>query len=521
MQPGASPSTVSRRGILRGIGASYIRAAVGALVTLIGTPVFLSMLGQETYGLFLAVTAWTAYLAVFQVGFPQAAGNQMAAALVRGDQTQAARVLRVSLWLTVTAALVGFALCGALSLSGLVSSRLFQGSEVVQELAMPLLATAGLGFLLALPFQQYNAALRALQRVHLEQLFLAAARVAGLVAGVAVLLLDFGAVVFAVSQAAIPLVAGAACGISVRRLLPRGAALPRADARALAGQILSPGLRFLLLSFSGALIWSTDNIVISMTLGAADVTPYAVSYRLITLVITWLGMGIGSLTPTVTALWAAGDRERLERLMLQVAKLGMAAAVLAAIEFAFFGRDFVRLWAGPEATVSAEVMSVFVATLLVVAFTMTFEVYLIATSQHAGYAYMALCEGLINLGLSVLLVQHLGLLGVALGTLAAHALGSGWFVPWSSVRRLGMGWRRVLRQALLPLLVPAAGAVAAAHLLGQYLPPDGWLAWLACAALCAIVFAGSFAVFSLNDWERDNARRLLGVLKAGQAGSQG
>ena len=244
-------------------------------------------------------------------------------------------------------------------------------------------------------------------------------------------------------------------------------------------------------------------------------TPYAVSYRLITLVIMWLGMGIGSLTPTVTALWAAGDRERLERLMLQITKLGMAGAVLAAVEFAFFGRDFVRLWAGPEAVVSAEVMSVFIATLLVVAFTMAFEVYLIATSQHKRYAYVALCEGVINLGLSLFLVQHLGLLGVALGTLGAHALGSGWFVPWSSVRRLGIGWRRVLRQALLPLVVPAAGAAAAAYLIGQHLPPVGWLAWIACASLSAIVFAGSFAAFSLNDWERGHARRLLRVARQG------
>jgi O-antigen/teichoic acid export membrane protein len=520
MQPDPSHRPLSRRGILRGLGASYVQAVIGVLVTLIGTPIYLALLGQETYGLYLAVSAWTAYLALFRVGFPQAAGNQMAAAHARHDTDRVSRVLKTSLALTSASAAAGALIGAALIGTGVVTAGLFQGSETTRRLALPLLVTCGAGFLLALPFQQCNAALRALQNVHLEQLILAATRVLGLAAGVGVLWVGLGAVPFAVSQAAVAVFAGAACGIAAIRALPTASWRRSRVSAHLAGEILRPGVHFLLLALSGALIWSTDNIVISMFRSTADVTPYAVSYRLVTLSITWLSMGIGALTPTVTALWSAGDGEKLERLVLQISKLGMAAMTLTAIVLALLGCDFIRIWAGPEAVVAQPVMWTFVATLLIVSFSMGFEVFLVATSKHARYAYVALLEGALNLVLSLVLVRYWGLLGVALGTLTAHLLGSGLFVPRSVVNHLGLSWVQVLRYTIAPLLLPSAATVLAAMAAMRVAEPSGWIAWLFCAAISSTVFLVSYAAIGMNPWERANARRLLDALRRRRLGNE-
>ena len=513
MQTDPSYRPPSRRRILRGVGASYFQAIVSVGVTLVGTPIYLGLLGKETYGLYLAVSAWTAYLALFRVGFPQAAGNQMAAAHARDDTGRVAEVLKTSLALTSASALAGLLLGAALIAAGWLTAGLFQGSETTRRLALPLLVTCGAGFLLALPFQQCNAALRALQNVHLEQFILTLTRLLGLVAGVGVLWMGLGAVPFAVSQAAVVIVAGAACGVAAFRSLPTGVLRRSRVSSALAGEILRPGLHFLLLALSGALIWSTDNIVISMFLSTADVTPYAVSYRLITLSMTWLSMGIGALRPTVTALWSSGDSEKLERVVLEIAKLGIAATAMTAIVLALLGRDFVRIWAGPEAVVPVEVMWTFVATLLVVSFTMGFEVFLVATSKHARYAYVSLLEGALNLGLSLLLVRHWGLLGVAVATLIAHVLGSGLFVPRSVVRQLGLRWAHVFRYVLLPVVVPSTASVLAALAASRAVEPSGWLEWLFCASISSGVFVLSYAALGMNSWERANARRLLEALR--------
>lgn len=513
MPPFAKGPELSRRGILGGVAASYLQAVVGIAVTFVGTPIFLGWLGQETYGLYLAATSWVGYLAIFRLGFPQAAGNEMAASFSRAQIDRVASTLKTSAWLASAAALAAALLGAALIATGIVSPALFRGSEEVKRLTLPLLVIGGLGFLVALPFQQYNAGLRALRLVHVEQFAMAAARLLGLLGGVAVLSLGLGAVGFAASQASVTLVAGALCALFVRRALRRDV---RARARfdgALAREILRPGLYFVLYALAGALFWGTPSIVISMFESAAAVTPYAVSFRLFTLALGWLAMGTAALTPTVTSLWAAGERDRLERVMLEIPKLGMALVVPLGIGLGFFGRDFVGLWAGREAVVPVHVMWVFVATLLLNSFTAGFETFLLATSRHERYARLALLEGTINLALSLLLVRRLGSFGVALATLASHACVTAWFVPLTVTRTLALSWRRIAREVLLPLVLPAGCALGAAAACTRLIPVEGWASWGASAALPGVGFVLAYAAFGLNSWEREHLHRALGGMR--------
>lgn len=513
MDQSQSGSAGSRRVIAGGVAASYLQAAVSVIVTLIGTPIYLSLLGSEQYGLWLAASSWTAYLAMFRGGVPQAAGNQMAKAWARSDAVRFKAVLRTSVLLTSAAALAALALGFVAGTLRLIPETLFETSDAAAGLGVSILLATGFGYLVSMPLEQYSAALRAAQQVHREQVVASLVRILGLGVGLAMLVMGMGVVVFATAQALMMGIAGAICAPIVRRALSRQPRAGPAVDRAILRSLVGPSFHFLLLSLSGALIWSTDNIVISSYLSAAAVTPYAVSFRLFTLTLSWLALGIRALTPTVTSLDAAEDRVRLDRVMLQVPKLGCAAIALACIGFGFFGREFVRFWAGEEAVVSSLVMWTFVATLATVGFTLSFEVVLIATSRHARYAYVSLAEGLINLILSIVLVGHLGLWGVALGTLAAHLLGSGWYVPRAVTRQLGISWRRIRREVLFPLVVPTAAAVAVALPMQEF-ARAGIPQWLVASSVTAVTFLLVYGILGLNQWERDIARNAAAQIRA-------
>ena len=478
-------------------------------VTFVGTPLFLAALGQETYGLYLAATSWVGYLALFRLGFPQAAGNEMAASVARSQPVRVASTLETSVVLAACAALAGALLGALLIATGVISPTLFRGSDEVRRLTLPLIAIGGLGYLIALPLEQFNAGLRALRLVHIEQFAMTAARLFGLVGGLAALALGFGAIGFGITQASVTVIAGALCAFFVLRALPREVRARAGFDAGVARQILRPGMYFVLLALSGALYWGTANIVISMFESAAAVTPYAVSFRLITIALNWLAMGTNALTPTVTSLWASGERERLERVLLEMVKLGLAGMVPLGLGLGFFGRDFVQLWAGAEALVSPAIMWIFVATLLTAAFSSGFETFLVATSRHERYARLALLQGVLNLGLCLLLVHPLGSLGVALATLASHACVTAWWVPWRTTRTLALSWRRIGRETLLPLALPTLAAVGAALLCARLLPIAGWGSWLLSAALPTAVFALAYGALGLNRWERDYLRRAL------------
>lgn len=511
--PASGGPALSRRGILGGVAASYFQALVSIAVTFIGTPIFLRWLGQETFGLYLATTSWVGYLALFRLGFPQAAGNAMAASYSRAQLDRVVSMLKTSVVVAALAAFAGGLLGAALMATGILSPSLFRGSDEVKRLTLPLLAIGGLGYLVSLPLQQYNAGLRAVRLVHVEQFVMTAVRLLGLVGGIGVLALGFGAIGFAVSQAAVTVVAGLLCMYYVVRALPRDARSRAHFDGELAREILRPGFYFVLLALAGGFYWSSANIVISMFESAAAVTPFAVSFRLITIALNWFSMGTAALTPTMTSLWASGERDRLERVMLEMVKLSLAAMVALGIGFGFFGRDFVRLWAGPEAVVSSAIMWTFVATLLVVAFSGGFEAFLVAISRHERYARLALIQGLLNLGLSVLLVRPLGSLGVALGALAAHAFVAGWWAPWTAAQTLGLSWGRIGREVLLPLLAPTLAAVGVAVVCTRFLPIAGWGSWLVAAALPPAAFALAYGALGVNAWEREYLRRVLAGMR--------
>lgn len=476
--------------LFRGVAASYLQATVGALVTLVAVPIYLRLLGQELYGLYLVAFSWVTYLQLARFGFPQVTQNQVAEAHATGNLDAAAALLRTAVRLTAAMAAAAGVVAAGLAASGVISPGLFQGSEASQRLALPVLAVAAAGYLLALPLEQFSAVLRGLQRVHLEQLVTAGVRLLALGGGIAVLLAGWGVVGLAASQAAAPLLIGGASLVLVLRILPRPV---RARARAslgLARALFQPGMHFLLLSLAGALTWSLDNIVISGFVGTAAVTPYAVSGRLLTLFLTWLALGLGAVRPTVTALWSTRQRDRLLVLVLRMWRVAAGAAVLLGIEFAFFGRGFIELWAGPEAVLGRGPFLVLVAAMAVRALTLGSEVLLLAASRHERYAYLAVFQGLLNLGLSVALVQRLGVLGVALGTLLSYACCTGWFVPWSVGRLLDLRASRVLRTVFVPLVLPCTGGLLAAAASSAFLGGQGWLPWLAGTGATAGAFLG-------------------------------
>ena len=309
VQPGVSliPPTkapaLSRRGILGGVAASYFQALVSIAVTFVGTPIFLAWLGRRPMASISPRRPGSDISRCSGLGFR------------RPRETRWPRRLRAhSRPRGLRAQDLGGARGGgsarrcaarrALIATGVISPALFRASDEVKRLTLPLLAIGGLGYLVALPLQQYNAGLRALRLVHVEQFVMTAVRLLGLLGGITALALGLGAIAFAISQASISVVAGGLCAFFVLRALPRDV---RAGARfdgELAREILRPGMYFVLLALAGALFWGSANIVISMFESAAAVTPYAVSFRLITLALNWFAMGTAALAPTVTSLWA-------------------------------------------------------------------------------------------------------------------------------------------------------------------------------------------------------------------------
>lgn len=508
--PAASaPSVVTRGRVLRALTASYVQTAVTMLISLATTPLYLRLLGGEMYGLWLTAMSFVTYFSLSGAGFPQAATNRLAAAHAEGQPARAGVILTTAAWTTLLLAALGAALGAGLVGSGLVSPGLFRGSPAMQRVAIPAILILVGTHLGVMPLEQFRGALRAFQRVDVEQALTTVSRVTQLALGALVLLRGGGVIALAAAQTSVTWVVGLASMLLVARLFP---AVPLRPARwdaGLARELASPSLHFLLLSIGGALIWNTDNLVLSSHLGTLAVTPYAVSVGLMSTVTNLLLVGTGSLLPSLTALWATGEKARLRTLLYEVLRVVTAASGLLILELGFHGREFIGLWAGPDAVAPRSVFLALLAIFFIRTVAACFGLLFVATSTHHRYAYAALAEGAVNLALSLVLVRHIGMLGVALGTLIAHVLGTGSYLPWTGSRMAGLRVGTLLREVALPSAVPALGAGAVGVVMSGVLAPGGWVSWVVRCGVMALVFCAIYGVFFVNAWEKEALARIL------------
>ncbi len=201
-------------------------------------------------------------------------------------------------------------------------------------------------------------------------------------------------------------------------LRPRPALLAWPVAR----ELLTSGSGFFLVQIAGAVVHGSDNVVVSHYLGAAQVAPYSVTWRLVGLTAVVQGLAF-------PALWAAYSEAYARRdfaWMRRAFRLMMRGAVALNASFALLlvavGRPLVRWWVGEVAVPSMALLAA-MALWSVISGCMTVESCLLAAvGRTHQQGVLSVIAAAVNLGLSIALVQRIGAVGVILGTILSYLL---------------------------------------------------------------------------------------------------
>jgi len=487
------------RRLFSSIRASYVRFAVTSACSLAAVPIYLHFLGKEQYGLWLTLLSVLMPLSLMSIGFPTVSQNLLAEARARDDWQTANRVLSTSfIFLCVAAVLACLLMAMGLRL-GVVQALLKTGPGPAASV-VPALVIALAGFALGQPLQVFRLAFRAFERVDLEQYGLAALSAANLLFTALVLWAGEGIAGVAAVYAFLQVVAGVVFFAALTRKFKRLRFSLRHFSLTLARRMLPPGFHFFVVSVSGVLMWGIDNLVIAGVMGVAFVTAFAIAARLTSLLRGLIALPFSTSGPTITALSAEGREAPLRRLYFLSTRLAFSAAVLFAVELGFFGRDFIRLWAGRAVVVDAATFAALVAVLVVNVLQQPAYAFIIATTRHQIFSWFSLLEGAANLVLSLWWVHRWGVLGVALGTLVPQALISCVYLLRAGARMNGFAFAELWKANLRPLALPAAASLAAAFFLRNF--SATWLEWAVSSGLTLLVFAATCWLASATPEER-------------------
>src|SRR5271157_5610349 len=125
----------------------------------------------------------------------------------------------------------------------------------------------------------------------------------------------------------------------------------------LARELLASGSAFFLIQIAGAVVFSSDNLVVSHYLGAGQVTPYAVTWRFVALIAAVQSLIFPALWPAYAEAYARRDYGWI-RLAFRLAMRGtLVLSVVGAVVFLAAGKIVIRWWAGEAAVPSTALLA--------------------------------------------------------------------------------------------------------------------------------------------------------------------
>jgi O-antigen/teichoic acid export membrane protein len=394
---------------------------LSSALTVISLPLAVRYLGAERYGVWATITSMVVWINLLDLGIANTLTNHISRAFALEDRAYAARYFTNALALTAgVPAVVGAAFAFVFPRIDWIS--LFSVSAYVRasEVRATVAAAAAL-MLVGLPCNLAAKLLAGYQELHRSNLAIGAgalASVAGLALGIALrvsmpmlFVMSAGCLTFASLLTLLVTVTYAKPW-----LLPRPSLLDCGPCK----ELLSSGSLFFLIQVAAVVVFSSDNLVVSHYLGAAEVTPYSVTWRLVGLATLLQSLIFPALWPAYAEAYARRDYSWIRRAFSLAMKGTLALNLACVTALVLFGRTVIRLWAGPAAVPASSLLLAMGVWALINGFMSVESCLLAAVNRTREQAVLSIVAAILNIALSIALVRHIGALGVIGGTILSY-----------------------------------------------------------------------------------------------------
>ncbi|HJU44106.1 MAG TPA: oligosaccharide flippase family protein [Vicinamibacterales bacterium] len=407
--------------MLKNIGSNWLLLVLGIAATYFLTPLLIRSLGQEGYGTWTVITAFTGYISLLALGVPMASVRYLAQDVAARDTDQINRTVAtcVGLYLIlgVAALVVGTAMT-------VMFASFYDLAPSLQPQALAafgvMVIYVSAGFIGLLP--------EGIMFAHHDFVVRNVIRMAGVLLrlGLTVLAMTLGASLIALASIQLVFLAFD-FGVSwlvVRRRYPGVRMNLRDFDRSMMRRIFSFSMYVLVLNAAARLIFETDALVIGAFMGVAAVPFYVVANSLVVYLMDFIVAIAAVVSPMATKLNTQGDHERLRAMFLKWSKVALSITMMAGLFLAVFGPGFIGWWIDPSfEEPSGQVLQILVISSLVflpirgVALPI-----LMGIGKPKAPTIAFAVAGVLNLALSIILVRPYGLAGVAIGTAVPNVL---------------------------------------------------------------------------------------------------
>ncbi len=302
-----------------------------------------------------------------------------------------------------------------------------------------------------------------------------------------------------------------------RRLVPSLRFRPGEFRSGIAKDIVSFGGWHFVRDIAGSIRDNSDPIILNKLATPLDVTCFYLGSQISRVIASLHGGATYVLSPTLTAMYARGNKEQVANTYLRGNRYGLWMILFFSIPAMIYRREVITLYVGEKYLSAAMVMLLLLARFPVSrANTVMLNMLADAAGKVRAINLITMLLTTINLILTLYFVGVLkmGAVGSALPTFLVVVIGQPFLYYPLGWRMAGVSPKRWLRETLVPGLLPGLVGFAVWYGLREFSSPHSWLmlvAWTACGCACYI---GVLVGFCLSPSERTDLLDVVSMVRA-------
>jgi O-antigen/teichoic acid export membrane protein len=413
----AAPSNALRRRLLLGTAASGLSPLVTAFIQLGPVPILLHAWGAAKYGDWLLLWALPGYLALSDLGFGGASGNDMTVRVAAGDREGAIRTFQSS---CVLFAITSITIL--LILSQVIDRMPWQSwlnlSGVSNHEASWVMLTLGAYMMVAQQTGIFESGYRCDGNYATGMFGVTMLRLIEAVISTAVAVISAGSLLkVAIAYLAVRTLGTVAYALRLRQLSP-WLKFGYSHARLQTVRELSvPALGFIALPIGNALSFQGLTVVVGSVLGPKTLVVFSTMRTLSRIGCQLLTVVARTVLPELSTAFGTGNLHLARRLHRNACQIGMALSILVALALLILGPYVYRLWVGTGLIFDRTCFDILLFGVLANSLWTASATVPMSTNVHQYVAGAYLLGTAVSVALASVLLHQFGIAGAAMAAL--------------------------------------------------------------------------------------------------------
>jgi O-antigen/teichoic acid export membrane protein len=448
--------------VARNISTRYLAILCETVLGLVMLPFNLNHLGAAQYGLWMLVSSVTVHFSVLDMGYGGSLVKFVAYYRARRDSQALNEIASTMFFLLASCGVVAYAIAVIVAFNlGTLFPKITPDQA---EVGKWLLLMIGFHVALAFPFGIFGGITGGFQRYDANSVVAIATSTSVAFVNVVLLWRGHSLLTLVACTTCLRIIAYFVYRMNAYRVYPDLRIRPSLFRRERLKEVTGFSVYSAVIDWANKLNYQLDQVVVGAFLGSAAVAVWAVAERIVAGTQRLTNQLNGVLFPVIVSSDATNDRGRLQQILQQGTLLSLATVLPIAVALIVLADPLIRSWTrNAEMLAAVPVLQILAVAVAIRVGNATGSTLLKGSGQHKLLAFTNLGAGVVNIVLSVVLVRHYGIVGVAVGTVIPIATAAIVILNPAACRRVGLPISQLLLRSVFPAVWP--GLVMAGVLL--------------------------------------------------------